>query len=174
MTIDPNCWVELAGTPPTRAPRVTTDATSPTPTDGVPPVEGDVHVVTGPKGGSFVYDKDTASWLPLGTAQFEDNVYWGWGSDATVDQYTGPAGQRFLLMQQAQAAGNPNAANIGVPAHNEARVWNVGGKTEIQTYQNPTGAGPYDPAKWQTVTTIREGDEYIDMNPPQTIYQLSP
>lgn len=165
MTIDPSCWVELAGTnTPARQPRVTTDATSPTPTDGVPPVEGDVHVVTGPGGGSFVYDKDTASWLPLGTAQFEDNVYWGWGADPTVDVY---------------AAGQAKAG--WTPAFNEARIFNVAGNMEVQVYNDPAavaggpGAGSgYDSTKWETVTDIRTGDEYVDMTPPQTIYQLSP
>jgi hypothetical protein len=173
MAIDPSCWVQLQGptTPAARGPQVTVGTGDPTtgvPTIPAPPfphVEGDIFVSSDLKL-SWVWDADTAKWQQLGGAPAPsgDNVYWGWGADPTVDIY---------------AAGQAKAG--GTPAYREARVQNVSGAMEVQVYNDPSAiAGPagvgsgYDPSKWETVTDIKAGDEYVDMNPPQAIYQLSP
>jgi hypothetical protein len=173
MPVDPNCWVELTGAPNVvRPPQVTVGTGDPTtaaptlPTPPFPHVEGDIFVSSDLKL-SFVWDADTAKWQQLGGAPAPsgDNVYWGWGADPTVDIYT---------------AGQAKAG--GTPAYREARVQNnASGAMEVQVYNDPSAtAGPagvgsgYDPSKWETVTDIKAGDEYVDMSPPQTIYQLSP
>lgn len=103
----------------------------------------------------------TAPYEPPGWVAFAqvgggaDNVYWGWGADGTTDAY---------------AAGGVRAGKV--PAYQEARVWGTGTAAVIQIYT--VSGGAYDPTKWQTVANIKLGDEYIDMTPPQTIYQLAP
>ena len=78
MTIDPNCWVELSGVSPaaqSRGPRVTTAPGDAVPGDGVPPIEGDIHVNIA-SGNSYVYDAETGWQLLSGKME---NSYWGRG-----------------------------------------------------------------------------------------------
>jgi hypothetical protein len=100
-SISADCWGPVkAGSPVTRHPRVTTGYGS-TPTDGILPIEGDIHIHLGLNGktvlGSNVYDKDKDTWFNMGSVQ--DNQYWGHGYGGTAATNTSPVvGEAYLAL----------------------------------------------------------------------------